>query len=419
MTGKNNLLMVCPVFPPQITIGGLRAAMFSKYLVYFGWNPVILTRVFPKNDERYQIGLNINGIPAGDRIIPVYWGAEDEHNTIRKRGILKKTRDFFKPDYTQPHGLINAMLNVAEREIVNNSVDVIWATAPDQSCLTVASILSKKFDAPWIADYRDIPEQHKIDGFRNRLLLLRVKYRRKQTARTAAAVVTISKHHAAILGRDFNRKVEVIYNGFDPENFKPAESCRSDKFIISYMGRIINKSVSNPEIFFKSLDLMSQCGGVDLEDFSINFYGTEKFILKDILKKYQCKRIVNILDRLAYENVPAVLQKSTINLILTEKGRKGVLTTKLFEYIAVKRPILCVPEGSSELTEIITDTNAGIVCNSVEHTVQTLKEWYLEWKKSGTVKCHIDETKKNQYSRKLQAGQLSDLLFQVIRGQYR
>ena len=405
--------MICPVFPPQSTIGGLRAAMFSKYLVHYGWNPVVLARVYPPKDKKFQTGYFINGLPTKENFIPAFWGTEDERKTINERKFHTRVRDFIKPDYTQPYGIINKMINVALKDISKKNIDVIWATAPAQGYHTVASFLSKRFDVPWIADYRDIPEQHKSEGFRNKLLALRVKYRRKQIVDTADAVVTVSRHHAYVLGNAFKRTVEVIRNGYDPESFKPIKNHFSEKFIINYMGRIVNKNVCNPDILFKALDKLIESNDLRLKDLSLNFYGTEGTILSGMLKNYRCREVINIIDPITYDKVPETLQKSTINLLLTKNGRKGILTTKFFEYLAVNRPVLCVPEGSQELTEIIQDTNSGVVCNTVEHTAQTLKKWYGEWQQTGTVKCSTNDNKITRYSRKEQAGQLAELLSYV------
>ena len=181
------------------------------------------------------------------------------------------------------------------------------------------------------------------------------------------------------------------------------------------MGRVVNKNICNPDILFKSLDILIDDGWLKSKDILINFYGTEKPIINDMVKAYKSKNFINLLERIPYDKVPEILKKSTINLILTENGRKGVLTTKLFEYMAVKRPILCIPEGSSELTKMIIDTNAGVVCDNVESIIEILRKWYSEWTSSGTVKCFSDTQKINKYSRKAQAGELAGLLSMVKR----
>ncbi|PQP34720.1 hypothetical protein C6A37_06290, partial [Desulfobacteraceae bacterium SEEP-SAG9] len=88
-----------------------------------------------------------------------------------------------------------------------------------------------------------------------------------------------------------------------------------------------------------------------------------------------------------------------------------ILTTKVFEYLAAKRPILCVPgDDGGELDDLIRVTNAGCSCPTAESVATVVKRWYEEWKKIGTVICQSKEQEVQKYSREKQAGQLADLL---------
>ncbi len=55
---------------------------------------------------------------------------------------------------------------------------------------------------------------------------------------------------------------------------------------------------------------------------------------------------------------------------------KGIITGKVFEYIASGRPILVIGPKDGDLSDIINKTNSGIVCNY--NDIDILKSSILE-----------------------------------------
>ena len=154
-------------------------------------------------------------------------------------------------------------------------------------------------------------------------------------------------------------------------------------------------------------------GTIDQKDLNISFYGTEPDLLKNMLRPFKCKTVVNCKPRINYKEVPKVLRESCILLLLTNRDRSGILTTKIFEYFAAKRPILCVPGDRGELDSLIKKTNGGVSCYNKESIFKVIKKWHAEWKETGTVICNGKEQEIVNFSRKKQAGKLADVLNMV------
>lgn len=405
-----NVLMITSVFPPEPYVGGLRPGMFSKYLPQYGWQPYILTGR-TSLDKQQSVLMEIKGIPSDKFIHEIFVKKQIDHKA--KLTIFDKFKSLFFPDLFQVPGFVEPMLKEGEKIIKDNNIDAIYATSPDIGSLTVANILSKKYMIPWVADFRDIQEQDKIVTFRDRLLHFRMKYRRKVIVKSASAVITVSRHHADILATKLNKHINVIPNGFDSEVFKPNLNHKSNKFTIVYMGRILDEWTRNPRLLFDAMSKM-MLKNKDLEkNVEILFYGTEPEIINNILKDYTCHSVVKVLPRINYVEVPTVLQNSCINLVLTNRGRDGILTTKMFEYLAVKRPILSIPDDGGELSQLIKKTNAGFVCNSVNEVITALEKWYKEWKDIATIKCKSNDNEIMKFSRKEQTEELAKILLNV------
>lgn len=408
--------MITSSFPPQSAVGGLRPAMFAKYLPRFGWNPTVLTGAFPIDDPQYHLGMVIAGLSDSTRVVESIWGLKDPANYIRSRGIFSKVESFFWPDYRQPPGFIDNMIKTFDENLFSEKFHVIYATSPDLSCLTVGSSLSKKLNVPWVADFRDIAEQDMIKGLRQNIYFKRIIYRRNQIIKTSSRVITVSKHHANVLENSLNRHIDVVYNGYDPEEFHYSPPSISNKFKITYMGRILNEWTRNPNVLFEGLDKLLHNKLIDEKLFEMNFFGTEKDLVDKLSQKYYCKKFIKVLPRVGYDKVPEILRDSNVNIVLTNKGRDGILTTKLFEYIGVGKPFICTPIGCDELKQIVDISKIGFTCEKPEDIYVIIKEIYEKWRKHDNALIKTSDEIKI-FSRKYQTGIFAGILNEVVNRQ--
>lgn len=413
-TENRRVLMLCSTFPPESDIGGLRPAMFCKYLPKHGWKPVIFSRVRPRDDPDYKPIMEIDGLPGESERISFVFGKEDETAVLKRRSPLTLIKHFFMPDLSHPPGMVERWIRVANERLVRNDFSVVWGSTPSLGCLTVAVYIAKRFGVPWVADFRDIEEQDRMFSLRQELLRIRTIARRREIVKTASAIVTVSEHHALRLEKIFKRKVHLIHNGYDPEIFKPSYTrSPSDKFSIVYTGRILNEWLRNPRPLFEAIDLLIGDKAIEEKDLDIVFYGTEASLLNSLASSYRCRRFVRFMPTVPYREVPKILQESCVLLVLTNTGRSGILTTKVFEYLAMKRPILCVPGDQDGLDALLRETGSGVSCSRPDAIAKTLKGWYHEWKTTGTIKCRGKEDIIIRYSREKEAEQLAGILEEV------
>lgn len=404
-----NVLLVCSTFPPQQDVGGLRPAVFSKYLPTFGWHPVILTRNYAIGDQLRKLTLNgLEGLPPIADIVCVEMSSRDDKGEFT--GIRHKLYKLFCPEYSESWVLIQAMYDEFLRSKHSKNIDVIYATSPDIAAVTVGALLSKRLNVPFVADFRDIVEQDEHRSFRERLVYFRCIFRRFWITRYASHAIVVSDEHKKILNSRVLPAVSVIANGYDPEMFHAAEAVASPKFGILYIGRILSKHLRDPTVFFEGLDLLLNDCNVDVRDIEVHFFGSEKEILNPLISQYNCKSIVAVSDRVDYAEIPHLISKSCINLVLTNRGIKGVMTTKFFEYLAVRRPILCVPGDGGDLDEVIAKTKSGFTGSNSQDVCDYIKSIYVQWKSSERVLPAIDSVGIEKYSRKTMTQKLAALL---------
>ena len=106
---------------------------------------------------------------------------------------------------------------------------------------------------------------------------------------------------------------------------------------------------------------------------------------------------------------------------------------QIYDYIGIRRKILLCFENDSTAnalkanyynledmslnapqlqTELIHETNSGIVVKDGSHLTMLLKELYEEFSATGSIKCESVNTEK--YSRKIQVQQLANVIKGII-----
>jgi len=416
---SRTILMVCDTFPPDAYVGGLRPGMFSKYLPQYGWQPLVLTRSLPADDPDYSPSLLVDGLPDHARVIRVPFGTRGQDLGAARRRLRTRLRCLVRPEVAHPPGVYDGMARQAHALLRDAYYDAVWATVPDLWPLRLAAELADSRKVPWVADLRDISEQEDGEhgGLRARFLHHRVRWRRRQLLRSASAVVTVSQNHAEVLAKHNGRSVRVIPNGFDPEMFPRRENAKpSPRFSVVYMGRILSAWLQEPRSLFAAMDRMLDSSEINAKHLDVSFYGTEARVLGDLAAPFRSRSLIQAKPRIPYDRVPGVLRRSCVLLLLTNRGRHGILTTKLFEYLGARRPVLCVPGDGGELDALIAEAEAGLSCSTVDAVGKALSDWYREWCATGTVSSHGREQVIMRYSRERQAGELAGILDSVVSG---
>ncbi|HPT72301.1 MAG TPA: hypothetical protein PLE74_08460 [Candidatus Cloacimonadota bacterium] len=97
-------------------------------------------------------------------------------------------------------------------------------------------------------------------------------------------------------------------------------------------------------------------------------------------------------------------------LIINEyEGNEGMLTTKLFEYIGSRSPILCIGPKLGEAAKLVTRFKAGAVCDyedskAIEYALQY---YYKQWQEGDDLRNEEDVS---EITAPVQAGRLALLL---------
>ena len=146
-------------------------------------------------------------------------------------------------------------------------------------------------------------------------------------------------------------------------------------------------------------------------DLQINFIGDISDDVKVEIENHNLTENASFIGYVSHREAIEYQKKSQVLLLLIPNVEKseGILTGKLFEYLTAKRPILAIGPEKGDLSEILKQTNAGVVVdfNNEEKLVSEINTLYQQYK-TGEIK--VDSISIEQYHRKELTKNLSEII---------
>jgi glycosyltransferase involved in cell wall biosynthesis len=317
-------------------------------------------------------------------------------------------RRLLVPDENVPWNLtaIPGAVRIARRE----GIDVVLTTSPPSSVHFVGAAVKRATGARWVADLRDSLVAHPHRRAEHRLA--RAKERGEHgvaalVARYADAVVAAAEAIAdEARALEPNGPVVTIANGSDFDDFAGLEYRPSDRFRITHTGSFFGKRDPRP-----FLTAFAESG----LDAVVRFVGD--FRPADA----EWAAALELGDRL--ELIPYVARRRSLELqrdsealllLIPEAGGRGrgVLSGKVFEYLAAERPILAVVPPDGAAADLIRQTGTGVVVapDDVPAIRAALQELHARWRAGGLDGTPLDADMRRRLSRETRVEELAELL---------
>ena len=342
--------------------------------------------------------------------------AEELHGTEGlERALVQASlagRRLLLPDEAVTWNLtaIAAAIRIARR----HRIDAVLTTSPPGSVHLVGAAVKRATGARWLADLRDsiVAHPHR----RGESAAVRLKERAaggvaRLVARSADAVSCVSEAIAEeVRGLEPRGPVVTIPNGCDFDDFAGLAYRPGERFRITHTGSFFGKR--DPRPFLQAL----HDSGLDavarfLGDFrSADREWAEQLGLGDRLE------LIPYAPRAA--SLELQRDSDALLLLIPEAGGrgKGVLSGKVFEYLASGRPILAAVPPDGAAADLIRETGAGVVAppDDVEALKAALVELEGRFRNGGLPDVELPEEARERLSRRARCEETAELLRSLL-----
>lgn len=243
--------------------------------------------------------------------------------------------------------------------------DVIISTSPQFFCGLTGLLAKSMRGAPWVLEIRDLwPESIVTVGAMRKGFAVRFLEWLEQLAyRRADRIVSVTNSFVAhIAARGGAGKIDVIKNGADLNFFKPEAGSEEFKETLGFKGRFVAAYVGTHGMAH-ALDTVLDAARLLSDDRRIGFLlvgdGAERARLAQRAETMKLDNL-RIAGQLPKTDMPMVWAATDASLILLKKDDlfKTVIPSKMFEAMAMERPIVLGVEG--EARELLEEAGAGI-----------------------------------------------------------
>jgi glycosyltransferase involved in cell wall biosynthesis len=378
------VLIITYYWPPAGGPGVQRWLKFVKYLPEFGVQPFVLTvdpkyASYPVMDQTHVNDIHPKYVfrtktfelfslyqkLSRKKEIPHSGFVNDGSPSLFGKAIRLIRSNFFIPDPRR--GWNRFALKEAIKLIQEKGISTIITTSPPHSSQLIGLKLKRKLPGiKWIADLRDpwteIYYYH--DLYHTRISKKIDESYEKKVLKGADKVFVVGHYMKKQFLEKYqdiaNEHIEVVYNGFDKEDFENIElnNKTTKELVITYTGTLAaNYNIAG---FLSALKY--------LNDIKVCIVGV---IAQKWINEIKAK---GLIDR--FEIIPTVPHRESIKYLLNSdvlllvipetKGNKAIVTGKIFEYIAAQKPILGIGPLEGEVDLILKENALGQMFNYID-----------------------------------------------------
>jgi len=360
--------MVAHGFPPAGGSGSNRALAFARYLPAFGWRPIVLTlepRWASNRDDqllgRLPPGLTIvrthslEGRAPGGASPSVAESAKTPGRLRRQLGHLKRFPDAHVG--WLPYAI------AAARKL---DFDVVYSSSGPFTSHLVGLALHRLTAKPLVAELRDGWYRWNRAIFPDYPAWRDAVERRLEASVISAAsrvvLVTERMAHAfrcqyADLATDH---FTVVSNGFDHAQFPPTAPVEAPTAVeILHAGALYyGRSLAN---FLDAAARVVESDPQIMKGFRLTLLGTLDAGARAEISRHPLGDHISFLGYRDHRSTIEAMQRAEALLLVanTTHGAEATVPGKLFEYLAVGRPVLAVAPPDSASAEILDKTRAG------------------------------------------------------------
>ncbi len=423
---SKKILIIAYEFPPYHSIAAHRPYAWYQYLPEFEWHPVVITRCWDEGIRdavdyvRPSVTQEVQVLEEEQRTlirVPHQPNLRDKlliRYGINRMRLIRKVLtawhsvfDYTVPVFDDKYGLYIA----AEKYLRYHKVDLMLATGYPFISYKYLYLLYKKYNIPYVVDYRDgwttdeasLPKAPLLQYYR----LLERRWTRDAALRTYA-----SQQYKKRIERElFAGKGYCHYNGYFEEDVpeQPEYQPQPDVLRLGYAGTLY------PHQPLEELAgaLSRTAGQYPQLKVELTFYGAAFYPEQEQrIARAFANSAVSWRATPRYDH-PRVMRELAGEDVLVLLSNPGIpqLYAKVFDYIALNKVVLHYQGDTGDLQQILDDAGCARQAGNpqeLEATIQRLAEDKL------ANRLRLDSTHSSRYSRREQVRLLAAALDEHI-----
>jgi glycosyltransferase involved in cell wall biosynthesis len=419
-------------WPPSGGAGVQRCLKWVKYLPALGVEPTVITvdpdqASYPVRDESL-----LREVPPGVRVIRTatlepfesyqkltgravpHGGFANEGKPSAVQQALRFVRgNFFLPDPRRGWNRY-ALAAVDKLLAAGEKFDAVLTSSPPHSTQLIGLEIQRKYGLRWLADLRDpwtdiyyTKDLHRTPP----AAWLDARYERQVLTKADAVLVT-SPETERLFRRKLpdlaKGKIVVLPNGYDEPDFQHASAPPTDCLRLTHTGTISARyRIDN---LLKAIAETQQ--RYPQVPWRLRFVGQVDAGVRAQVAAAGLSDVTEFLPFVPHQQSVAYLMTSSALLMAIPDValNRGILPGKVFEYLAARKPVLCVGPAGSDADNVLREAGAGqaLPYDDVELMRSTLERLAEQWQQSPDL--DLRDATPAQYSRRGQAARLAELV---------
>lgn len=369
-----------------------------------GWEPIVFT---PENPSfTIQDPSFVKDIPESVEVIkfPIWepydlffklskWISkksvqQSDFITVGKKSFFQKVSLFIRGNFFIPDARVfwvKPAVAFLNDFIKSNQIDRIITTGPPHSIHLIGLKLKEKNSSlKWIADFRDPWSEWDLLDTLSLTHYSRNQHKNleRKVLTIADRVITIAPFHVKRFEALSGRKVDLITNGFDEDDFRDIVHLKTEKFTIRHIGVV--DELRDPKPVMEAIKSLCVDNELFRENMLIEFIGNVNSTFKNyVLGDSMLNTVTRFVDQVPHAQLLRLYGATDLQLLVLAHTSiaPGNLPGKFFEYLASGNPILGIGPVDGDAGIVLSQSGGGKIFERSDRVGirQAILEFYKQW----------------------------------------
>ena len=390
------VLMVAFHFPPLAGSSGIqRSLRFVQHLPESGWQPLVLT-AHPRAYERTSDDLG-DDVPVGTVVRRAFALDTARHLSVGGRYVGAMAR----PDRWMSWRFDAVRQGL--RMIDEYRPDAIWTTYPIATAHVIGAALHARTGLPWIADFRDPWTWRDRHGYNWSADRRGAAATERAVLRHASALTTIGQSLGEELAERAGREVVVLPHGIPLERVDVEP--RTDERLELVHAGTANEPFADLTPIARALLRLHE---LDMPA-RLTLFGPVEYRPSE-LDHAEALGLVEVKGNVSRQDAQRAAASADVALLVRKHPSTIWVTTKLWDYLAARTPVLVVANPECDAAKIVRETRSGWTVPYDEDAVVAALAQAYERRRAGESLWTPDEEALARYDAKAISRRFIELL---------